>query len=170
MARAKSRPQRKVASTSAPSTRARWVLLGSIVLSAAILAAWFPASALLHQRSNLTSASAQLRLMHAQDAALAQERKNLNASAEITRLAREQYQLVSPGQQPYEVLPPAGSSGGTGFDPVSQGPVAPSTAVELPPGAGTTTVPGHSSGNGQGATAAPESPLTRMLRALEFWR
>ena len=82
--RSEKKKRSKVAATSARSTRARLVLLGSVVLSAAILAAWFPAVALLHQRSNLSSASAQLRQMHSQDAALAQERKNLNAAAEIT--------------------------------------------------------------------------------------
>ena len=34
---------------------------------------------------------------------MAQEKKNLSDSSEIGRIAREQYQLVSPGQQAYEV-------------------------------------------------------------------
>jgi hypothetical protein len=50
----------------------------------------------------------ELNQLHQQDAALAQERKNLSNSTEIDRIAREQYQLVSPGQQAYEVLPPDG--------------------------------------------------------------
>ncbi len=50
------------------------------------------------------------RRLHSQDAALAQEKKNLSDAGEIGRIAREQYQLVSPGQQAYEVLPPTGSA------------------------------------------------------------
>ena len=68
-----------------------------------------------------------------QDVALAQEKKNLSNADEIGRIAREQYQLVSPGQQAYEVLPPAGSSAtGTPYagDPGSTAPVAPTAASE----------------------------------------
>jgi cell division protein FtsB len=85
--------------------RARLAFLGALVVSAIVLFAWFPASSLLSQRSNLTAAQAQLGALHKQDAALAQERKNLSDAGEIGRIAREQYQLVSPGQQAYEVLP-----------------------------------------------------------------
>ena len=74
-----------------------------------VLFAWFPASSLLSAHSNLKATQAQLASLHAQDAALAQEQKNLTDSNEIERIAREQYQLVSPSQQAYEVLPPAGS-------------------------------------------------------------
>ena len=72
---------------------------------------------------------AQLDALHTQDAALAQEKKNLSDAGEIGRIAREQYQLVSPGQQAYEVLPPSGATaGGTPYagDPGSDGPVTPS--------------------------------------------
>ena len=41
---------------------------------------------------------------------MAQEKKNLSDAGEIGRIAREQYQLVSPGQQAYEVLPPSGAT------------------------------------------------------------
>jgi hypothetical protein len=112
--------------------------------------------------------------MHAQDAALAQERKNLNAAAEISRLAREQYQLVSPGQQAYEVLPPAGTSGATGLNPIANGPVAPSASAELPPGGTGTTTQKQSQGatgsSGNENGSSQESAFTRMLHALEFWR
>jgi cell division protein FtsB len=142
----------------------RIVLLGAACLSAAILAAWFPASALLQQRSNLTGANAQLRQLHSEDAALAQERKNLSSAAEISRIAREQYQLVSPGQQAFEVLPPAGTPGGSIRVPGGQSTaLSPTSAVN--PG-GSTTSPGAPS---QRSAAAQSSLLTRMLRALEFW-
>ena len=90
--------------------RPQFVLLGSLVLSAVILFAWFPASSLLRQRSGLADAQSQLSTLHAQDAALGQEQKSLSDVGEIGRIAREQYQLVSPGQQAYEVLPPSGAA------------------------------------------------------------
>ncbi len=122
--------------------RARLAFLGAIVASAIILFAWFPASSLLSQRSNLAGTEAQLGALHKQDAALAQENKNLSDAGEIGRIAREQYQLVSPGQQAYEVLPPSGApTAGTPYagDPGSDGPVTPSATPELPPGGVTTT-------------------------------
>ena len=118
------------------------MLVGAVVVSAIVLFAWFPAGSLLDQRSNLAGTEAQLATLHKQDAALAQEKKNLSDSTEIGRIAREQYQLVSPGQQAYEVLPPSGAAAaGTPYagDPGSDGPVTPSAAAELPPGGVTTT-------------------------------
>jgi cell division protein FtsB len=157
--------------------RSRLILLGAVVLSAGILAAWFPASSLFHQRASLASATTELRTLHAQDSALAQEKKNLNSSAEISRIARSEYQLVSPGQQAYEVLPPAGqSTAGIPYagDPGGLAPVAPSATSELPPGdVTTTTVPPTGSTTTIPAThgsAQPEGLVQRMLHTLEFWR
>jgi cell division protein FtsB len=137
--------------------RSRLWLIGAVVVSAAILGAWFPASALYHQRSSLASANTQLHQLVQQDAALAQERKNLTNQAEIDRIAREQYQLVTPGQQAFEVLPPSGSnsSGSLG----ANGPVGPS-------GSTTSTQPRSAA---QSNTHS-EGTLARMLHALEFWR
>jgi cell division protein FtsB len=162
-------PIRRLASAG-PPMRARLMLLGSVVISAVVLFAWFPASPLLHQRSNLTASEAQLSSLHKQDAALAQEKKNLSEAGEIGRIAREQYQLVSPGQGAYEVLPPSGATAaGTPYagDPGSAAPVTPSATPELPPGGeATTTAPG-----GAGTSAPTNSGfVSRMLHTLEFWR
>ena len=122
--------------------RARLAFVGAIVASAIVLFAWFPAGSLISQRSNLHGTEAELHTLHAQDSALAQESKNLSDAGEIGRIAREQYQLVSPGQQSYEVLPPSGATAaGTPYagDPGSDGPVTPSATAELPPGGVTTT-------------------------------
>jgi Septum formation initiator len=145
------------------------------VATAVILFAWFPFSSLLQQRATLSGTAAQLSSLHKQDVALAQEKKNLSDADEIGRIAREQYQLVSPGQQAYEVLPPAGSSAaGVPYarDPGSTSPVAPTAASELPPGGvTTTTTPAWSSAKGGKAPQQPASGmLDRMLHALEFWR
>jgi hypothetical protein len=145
------------------------------VVSAVILFAWFPFGSLLHQRATLSGGEAQLSGLHKQDVALSQERKNLSDATEIGRIAREQYQLVSPGQQAYAVLPPAGSSApGVPYagDPGSTAPVAPTAASELPPGGVTTTTtlaaaPTHGS---KAASHQSSGMLARMLHALEFWR
>ncbi len=161
--------------------RRRFMLGGGALLSVVILGAWFPASALLHQHADLTTANAQLSGLHRQDAALAQESKNLENATEIARIAREQYQLVSPGQQAYEVLPPTGAAKAStpyAGDPALSGPVAPSSASVLPPGSETGTTasatashahPAHGAAAPQGS-ATPHGFFSRMVDTLEFWR
>jgi hypothetical protein len=144
-------------------------------MAAVILFAWFPVGSLLSQRSNLSGTQAELASLHKQDGALAQEKKSLSDAGEIGRIAREQYQLVSPGQQSYEVLPPSGAaSTGTPYtgDPGSRGPVAPTASAELPPGSLTTTTtrPPSSSHGAQTDSQPGSGMLARMLHALEFWR
>jgi cell division protein FtsB len=186
MARAsrKAAPRRagttKAGGTAGSVGRARLAFLGAVVASAIILFAWFPASSLLSQRSTLAGNEAELGALHKQDAALAQEKKNLSDTGEIGRIAREQDQLVSPGQQAYQVLPPSGAAAaGTPYagDPGSDGPVTPSATPELPPGGVTTTTtpataPASSHGSGRSGGTAPTSGglLSRMAHALEFWR
>jgi cell division protein FtsB len=174
-------PQRRSGRTgtkwSGSPARARLIFLGAVVVSAFVLFAWFPAGSLLNQRSGLAATEAQLATLHKQDAALAQEKKNLSDAGEIGRIAREQYQLVSPGQQAYEVLPPAGATAaGTPYagDPGSAAPATPSATPELPPGGVTTTT-----ASGAATTSHHERPagtpsgsglLSRMADTLEFWR
>ena len=167
------------------ATRARLLLLCAAAVAAVILAAWFPASSLLRQRSALSAEQRQLATLHTQDAQLSQEQHNLSDAGEIGRIAREQYQLVSPGQQSYEVLPPSGATAaGTPYagDPGSDGPVTPSATPELPPGSVTTTTTTPTaakpatSGEHRDDTS-PDAPSTssgsfgsRVLHSLEFWR
>ena len=164
----------------APLGRARLAFVGSIVASAIVLVAWFPASSLLSQRSSLHGTEAELNALHAQDAALAQENKNLSDAGEIGRIAREQYQLVSPGQQAYEVLPPSGAAAtGTPYagDPGTSGPVTPSATPELPPGGVTTTTtteptvaPAATATHPHATSPSSGGFVSRMVQALEFWR
>jgi len=173
--------------------RARLAFVGAVMASAIVLFAWFPAGSLISQRSNLHGTEAELNTLHAQDSALAQESKNLSDAGEIGRIAREQYQLVSPGQQSYEVLPPSGATAaGTPYagDPGSDGPVTPSATAELPPGGVTTTTTTTTTTPAATATATkpaasgehtdnthPSAASTssggfgsRLLHSLEFWR
>jgi cell division protein FtsB len=148
----------------------RLLLAGAIVLSAAIIGAWFPFGALLDQRSTLKGDQSELTALRSQDSALSQEQKNLSQSGEIDRIARQQYQLVSPGQQIYEVLPPPGSTtGGSASQGAAGAPVAPSAAAELPPGGVTTTTVAHSVHKAETQTRS-NGLVSRMLHALEFWR
>jgi hypothetical protein len=147
-----------------------------MVLTAVILFAWLPVGSLLNQRSSLADTEAQMTTLREQDAALAQEKKDLSDAGEIGRIARQQYQLVSPGQQAYEVLPPSdAAAAGTPYagDPGSDGPVVPSATSELPPGDVTTTTTrsGARAQDVRGRKAPAGSGLvSRMLQALEFWR
>jgi cell division protein FtsB len=168
------RPRRARSTARATAGRSRLLFLGAFVFSAVVLVAWFPASSLLNQRSDLTATSGQLAALHKQDAALAQEKKNLSDAGEIGRIAREQYQFVDPGQRAYEVLPPSGAAAsGTPYagDPGSTGPATPSATPELPPGGVTTTTtpPAH---GGHATTSQPSgsSLFDRMMHSLEFWR
>jgi hypothetical protein len=148
------------------------------------LVAWFPASALLHQHQQLSSASAQLNQLRRQDRALHSERVALASPAEVGRIARQQYQLVTPGSRAFAVLPPNGGGstspypGDPGFQPL----VAPDNA-QLPAGSdsggGTSTDTGaaptsSSTHAGHPASAAPgaraPSLVNRILQTLEFWR
>jgi cell division protein FtsB len=173
-ARAKHRRSRE-------ARRSRFLLIGGALLSAVILGAWFPANALFHQHASLASANAQLNELHQQDTALAQEGKDLSSSAEIARIAREQDQLVTPGQQAFEVLPPTGSTKASApyaGDPALTAPVAPSSASELPPGSETgttqtvTTTPSTTVSGGAKVHhgAASSGMLGRIVSSLEFWR
>jgi cell division protein FtsB len=168
------RPRQARAGQESAAGRSRLLFVGALLFSAVVLVAWFPASSLLNQRSDLSGTSGQLSALHKQDAALAQEKKNLSDAGEIGRIAREQYQFVGPGQRAYQVLPPSGAApAGTPYagDPGSTGPATPSATPELPPGGVTTTTTpaGHA---GQAKTAPPPSSglLARMVHSLEFWR
>jgi cell division protein FtsB len=173
--KARGRPRPSRAGQAAATGRSRLLFVGALLFSAVVLIAWFPASSLLNQRSDLAGTSGQLSALHKQDAALAQEKKNLSDAGEIGRIAREQYQFVDPGQRAYEVLPPSGAAAaGTPYagDPGSSGPATPSATPELPPGGVTTTTTstGHAGHAATVAQPASSGLLTRMLHALEFWR
>jgi cell division protein FtsB len=178
-------PSRAERRRAAQVRRGRVALVAAVVVAVAVVVAWFPASALYHQRAAVNATAAQLQALRAQDRALAVEQQSLSLPAEIERLARQQYQLVNPGQQAYQVLEPngpanSGSSAPFAGDPGLQKPVAPSVDGLLPPGAlsaatTTTTVPGHHGPSSPPTTApagapAPTSFLGRLVQTLEFWR
>ena len=115
--------------------RARFLVAGALTVSVVVLVAWFPASALYHQRQQLIAATAQLGQLRSQDRALRAERVALASPAEVARIARQQYQLVDPGQQVYEVLPAPSALGRLGPTPAIPGqqpPVTPFGGLRAP--------------------------------------
>jgi cell division protein FtsB len=150
-----------------------WMIIGAgAATGAVILAAWLPFSALIAQRHELASATGQLDQLTAQSKQLAAEASRLNTPDELSRLAREQYQLVEPGQRIVQVLTPSGTpsskSNGGPFpgDPGLSAPVEPGASSLLPSsGAAQATQP---------AAAAAARPLngflSRVVATLEFWR
>ncbi|HEX3947428.1 MAG TPA: septum formation initiator family protein [Acidimicrobiales bacterium] len=135
------------------------MVVGAAVVAVIVAAAWFPATALFHQHQQLASSTAQLTELQKQDKALDQERKSLASPAEIARIARQQYGLVKPGQQSYEVLPPSQTGTGSGTDapepgdPGSTAPVTPSGESELPAGSTRPT-------SGTGGSSTSEAAAT----------
>jgi len=181
-------------STASPKLRRRrFVLVASAAFAALVLGTSFPASGLLSDHRQLAAADAAVHRLRAENSALVQEKQQLNSKAEIHSLARQDYQLVDPGQTAYNVLPPTsqstknGSSDVTG-DPGSQPVVAPANAAGMSPDpnvptTSTTSPPasGAQAPSSSGSGSATGTPTTRpsntnggfwsrTLRSLEFWR
>jgi cell division protein FtsB len=95
----------------------------------------FPTRSYLSQRSQVNRAAHDLTILRAQNKALAAEAAKLHTTAEIERIARERYNMASPGEKLFTVVP-----------------VAPTTTAP-PPTTTTTTVPASSTAPA-GPTAA----------------
>ena len=91
--------------------RAVWPVLVSVVLVGVLFAAVFPTRTYLAQRASISHAEKQLDVLGEQNKDLTSRAKELQSDAEIERLAREQYNLVKPGEQAYAVLPPPAKAG-----------------------------------------------------------
>ncbi len=97
--------------TVAPRSRGRRVgrtvgLLGGGACLVGLLAfGVLPTRAFLAQRGDTAATQEQLVVLREQNAALADRLEALSTPEEIERLAREQYNLVHPGEEAYSVLP-----------------------------------------------------------------
>jgi cell division protein FtsB len=140
--------------------RARSLLVPLAALTAvALVVAWFPLHTLLTQSAQLNGASRQLATLAAESRALAAERKALSSPEAVTELARQEYQLVAPGQRIIQILSgPSGGSMSTG-DPGSQPLASPTQSKGLVPVS--TSLP---------ANSAPTGFWGRVVRTFEFWR
>ena len=80
-------------------------LLGSMVAVGGLLVGVFPTRAILEQRSALADAQARLAVVDGRNEDLEARVEALGTEAEIERIAREQYNLVFPGEEAYGLLP-----------------------------------------------------------------
>ena len=65
----------------------------------------FPTRSLLAQRRDAEDARQQRDTLREESERLEQEAERLMSDAEVERIAREQYNLVRPGETPYAVVP-----------------------------------------------------------------
>ncbi len=139
-----------------------WMVPLAFVTAVAVLVVWFPWSALWHQQSEISATSAQIASIRQQSQDLKDQARSVSSVAAEEMLAREQYQLVSPGQSLIQILPGSGSgyvSSDTG-DPGLQPLVAPLSATSL-----TSTVSPRKT-----VHHSLSGFLARFVHTLEFWR
>jgi hypothetical protein len=79
--------------------------VGGAALCAVLAFAVFPTSTYLDQRANTSEAEERLAVLRAQNEAYEERIDELQEQEEVERLAREQYNLVFPGEEAYAVLP-----------------------------------------------------------------
>lgn len=146
----------------------RWLVPTSLFVAVMIVVAAFPLTSLLRQQSEIDSTNAAIALLQRQSSNLATQAKHVSSTAAAIALAREDYQLVLPGQRLIQVLPGKQSQymGATSGDPGLQPLVSPQQA-QLATLNGSPTA-------AHGATASTSTAngnfIHRLVRTLEFWR
>ncbi|HEX9682862.1 MAG TPA: septum formation initiator family protein [Acidimicrobiales bacterium] len=80
-------------------------LLATGVLVVVLLVALFPTRAWLDQRAAIDVAGNRLDALTAENEVLAERVSQLQSDDAIERIAREQYNLVRPGEEAYAILP-----------------------------------------------------------------
>jgi cell division protein FtsB len=80
-------------------------LTGSAALLGVLAFGVFPTQTFLDQRAATTEAEQRLAVLRDQNAAYEERIDRLETPEEVERLAREQYNLVFPGEEAYAVLP-----------------------------------------------------------------
>ena len=189
----KKKPAKPKSPVTPQERRQRIPLVLAAVFAVAVLATSFPLSSLLSQHHQLSSASSQLQQVQTVNRALTQQQHALDSNVAVNQLARSNYQMVTPGQTLYDVLPPSNSTGtttpgsATSGDPGSQPLVAPSDAPDLSPQPGLPQpIPMTAAGSSDGTTTAksgastatktsivPPAPATfwgRVSDTLQFWK
>lgn len=84
--------------------RTAWAV-AAVVLIGVLFVAVFPSRTYLAQTRSIDLAERRVSILSAQNDKLAARVQRLNTDAEIERLAREQYNLVRPGEEAYAILP-----------------------------------------------------------------
>ena len=162
-----------------------WAACGGFCLL--VFATSFPAQALIRQHDSISASTAELNRLTAGNVALQKQADELADPANIAALARSDYDMVSPGEKAYQVLPTTGSSAAeslsSGHSALDQGPVAPGSAKSQEllgdAGSGSSSQSGTGSGSSEhsgGSQASTGSQHSvpglwgRVLNSFEFWR
>lgn len=101
--------------------RARLIVTLAIVVTGLYLFAFAPVRTYIDQRQQVAQAEMQYQILADTNERLRDRANQLGSDEEIERLAREQYELVSPGQQAYAVMPPPGTGDGESEEPKKDG-------------------------------------------------
>ncbi len=132
----------------------RLIMPLTILTAIGLIVAWFPFSTLMNQRSQMAQVSAQISMLHRQGQALEKEQRSLSTPEATERLARQEYQLVLPGQRLIQVLD---NGQGTAGDPGS-------VPLVSPLGVSSTTTSGPATHHARAGF------WSRVASTLEFWR
>ena len=98
--------------------RAVWPVLALVVLIGVLFVAVFPTRTWIAQRNERSAALEQLHVLEEQNGLLEERVDALQSDDEIERLAREQYNLVRPGEEAYALLPAPSSTAVTAPPPI----------------------------------------------------
>src|SRR3954471_12212263 len=85
--------------------RSVWPFLLCVAVVGVLFLFVFPARTYLGQRQDLAAASARVKVLSSENKTLTERAGKLHDNAEIERLAREQYGLVTPGAEACAFLP-----------------------------------------------------------------
>ena len=80
-------------------------LLASIIAIGVLFVGVFPTRALLAQRQDIARSQHRLHVLEQENDVMKTRIDALGTDAEIERIAREQYDLVRPGDEAYAILP-----------------------------------------------------------------
>jgi cell division protein FtsL len=89
----------------APRRRLLWITLASVTIVGLLFIAVYPTRTYLAQRSALQKAQHQLEVLQTENTKLDQQAADLNTDSRIETIAREDYNLVRPGEEAYAILP-----------------------------------------------------------------
>lgn len=84
-----------------------WAVVATTVAVGVLFVAVFPTRTWLAQRQELAATERKVAVLSKQNAEMTARVRRLNTDAEIERLARQDYNLVRPGEEAYAILPSA---------------------------------------------------------------
>ena len=124
---AKDRPKNKPEEAARPRLRRR-LLLGTLstLVFLGLMAGVVPVRQYLEQQRRLDAARQRIELLDEENRRLAARAEELRTDDEIERLAREQYNLVRPGEEAFAMLP------GSDEKRPAQAPLKPTTPIKPP--------------------------------------